>query len=40
MARIVKWGRDCKDTLGRACQWHKDRGDTEVKDCKLDRPAS
>jgi hypothetical protein len=25
-------GRDCRDTLGRACHWHVERGDREV-DC-------
>jgi hypothetical protein len=29
-------GRSCRDALHRVCQWHKDRGDSEV-DC--DKPA-
>jgi hypothetical protein len=28
-------GRDCRDTLGRTCRWHVQRGDKEV-DC--DKP--
>lgn len=30
-------GRDCRDTLGRVCRWHVERGDREV-DC--DKPRS
>lgn len=26
-------GRDCRDALARVCQWHKDRGDKDIKDC-------
>jgi hypothetical protein len=32
---VLLVGRDCRDTLRRACQWHKDRGFKEV-DC--DKP--
>jgi hypothetical protein len=30
-------GRDCRDTLKRACKWHVERGDRDV-DC--DKPRS
>lgn len=26
-------GRSCRDALRRLCQWHKDRGMKEPKDC-------
>lgn len=31
---LVLWGRACKDALARICQWHKDRGDTEIRECR------
>lgn len=31
-------GRACRDALARVCQWHKDRGDTEVKACLAPSP--
>lgn len=32
-------GRDCRDRLANVCQWHKDRGMEEPKDCKATRPT-